>query len=116
MRGKLLLLPAMALVACQPLPASDPAPSSPIEPFSQVKTGEACGGMMGLTCASEADFCNIPMAAICGAADGMGVCTPRPEMCTTDYQPVCGCGDRTYSNACAAAADGVSVAYEGECR
>ena len=53
---------------------------------------------------------------MCGAADGGGVCSPKPEVCTREYRPVCGCGDVTYPNACMAAADGVSIAYRGECR
>jgi hypothetical protein len=44
-----------------------------------------------------------------------GVCVPRPEICPYLWDPVCGCDNRTYPNACAAAANGMSVAYKSEC-
>jgi hypothetical protein len=45
----------------------------------------------------------------------MGVCRVRPQVCTYDYRPVCGCNGKTYGNACAAAAAGVSVLQDGPC-
>ena len=107
------LVLALMLAGCAPAPAGEsPAPRQ----FESVATGQTCGGMAGVRCASADDFCDIPEANMCGAADGGGVCTPKPEVCTQEYEPVCGCGDVTYPNACMAAADGVSVAYRGECR
>jgi hypothetical protein len=75
---------------------------------------QACGGFAGLLC-PEGQYCNYAPEEICGAADGMGTCTPTPEFCTEQFQPVCGCDDQTYGNACAAAAAGVSVISEGAC-
>jgi hypothetical protein len=63
----------------------------------------------------DGEYCNYPADALCGAADGTGVCTEKPEACDLQYQPVCGCDDQTYGNACAAALAGVSVVSEGEC-
>jgi hypothetical protein len=76
-----------------------------------------CGGLTGKPCADpDKQFCNYPTQAQCGAADQTGVCTDIPEVCADIYAPVCGCDDKTYGNACEAAAASVSIVSEGECK
>jgi hypothetical protein len=63
-----------------------------------------CGA--GLYCAYRRD---------CGDDDSGGTCTKKGSICTKIYAPVCGCDNKTYGNACTAAAAGVSVRKRGEC-
>lgn len=79
-----------------------------------VATGEVCGGIAGIQCSTETDYCASPVGQ-CGTADVAGVCTARPEFCTEQYDPVCGCDGETYGNACQAATAGVNVQSAGEC-
>jgi hypothetical protein len=62
-------------------------------------------------CDNEAQYCAKPP----GECDGEGECLVRPEICTANWDPVCGCDGETYGNACGAASAGQSVAYDGEC-
>jgi hypothetical protein len=100
-------------------PSDHETPNSEVSPEPTPENapqdeGSDCGGMQGLSC-KEGQFCLYAVNDTCGAADQMGKCTVLPEACTMDFSPVCGCDDRTYSNACNAYAKGVSVASEGEC-
>jgi Kazal-type serine protease inhibitor-like protein len=76
--------------------------------------GAACGGSTGGTC-SSGQFCE-PLQGDCSIILG-GNCTTPPlsTSCSASFDPVCGCDDVTYDNACLAAAAGVGVSDTGPC-
>ncbi|HKY39019.1 MAG TPA: Kazal-type serine protease inhibitor family protein [Polyangiaceae bacterium] len=109
----------------QPSPPSTPAPTAvppadAAEPPSSAvyvpgpSQEKMCGGIAGIACPRK-QYCAYPPEAQCGAADMSGTCAAVPDVCTLQLDEVCGCDDKTYGNACAAAQAGVSVRMKGAC-
>lgn len=74
-----------------------------------------CGGFAGYRC-EAGNYCDYPDdQAACGAADGLGFCRPVPDVCSSLFDPVCGCDGQDHSNACEAHRAGTDDAFSGGC-
>jgi hypothetical protein len=102
--GLLALVTALAMVGCG---GDDAAPG--------LGSGETCGGFRGAMCGSDY-YCDFADSAACGAADGIGTCQPRPDVCTPVELPVCGCDGQRYGSACEAHRAGVDDQPASACR
>jgi len=109
---------ALALCGCgskTPAPAETDVAQVQAAARKPAAEGAMCGGFPGVSC-ETGNYCEIKKGECKVIADVSGTCRKKPEMCTQQYQPVCGCDNKTYSNACVAAAAGVSVSGDGECK
>lgn len=74
-----------------------------------------CGGIQGTPCPDPTNqICDLD-PGICLGADLTGTCVAKPEVCTEDLKPVCGCDGVTYPNDCKRLMAGAQKNHDGDC-
>jgi hypothetical protein len=80
-----------------------------------VKSDGKCEGGSQGDCQSNNDCGTGYFCAKNSCNATYGTCTQKMEFCITLYDPVCGCNNHTYGNACSANNAGINVKSNGEC-
>lgn len=95
----------------KPTPDTKPVPDTKPAPDTKPIPDSGPGGCkVNSDCKAKSMFCNLPLG--CSTP---GVCKVIPMSCTGQYDPVCGCNNKDYSNACVANSAGTSVKAKGKC-
>src|SRR3954454_1516371 len=98
----LVTLLTLALYGCgskTPAPAETDIAQVQAAARKPAADGAMCGGYPGVSC-TEGSYCAIEKGQCKLIADVAGTCRKKPEMCTQQSQPVCGCDNKTYGNSC----------------
>ncbi len=106
LRLSLCLSLSLSLTACGSGGGSD-------DDDSGDQIGKACGGIQGDVCGTGF-YCFFENNT-CGFRNTPGTCQIRPDFCTDQINPVCGCDGRIYQNSCEAAGAGQSLRPIQEC-
>ena len=78
-----------------------------------VELGDTCGTVAALTC-DEGLWCE-PRPGSCGQTNPIGTCVRATNKCPRNFNPVCGCNGRTYSNNCVRRVEKTGLDYAGQC-
>ncbi len=100
----------IAAVVCL---AGSPALVGPAPEATPARAGETCGTIRGIAC-DEGLWCDV-QAGACAGRDLEGACVRVPDVCSDNYDPVCGCDGKTYSNDCTRIMAKAQKDHAGEC-
>ncbi len=85
-----------------------------VTPIKDCNIGKKCSLGLGaptIDCGKDG-FCRLPAGSKCV---GFGLCTKKPQLCTKELKQICGCDNKTYSNACFGEMAGTNAKSDGAC-